>query len=216
MTIQFYQFGNNSAYEKQWTWAWRIHATSHVINFHCDKCGRSAKYPSGSFDMDLEGGSAYPDVLGCGSYPLLVVSERVISAWSNAGVQSFQMYPVTIASITSDVGQLSTSSAPKYYGVEVTGNCMIDLAASGVVIERVCEKCGEATRKPMTGHGFKMVKGSWDGSDLFRDSRYFPRVLFCTEKVLNVASARSLTNFRFEPMEEPSDAFSPGIAYLQE
>ena len=60
-----------------------------------------------------------------------------------------------------------------------------------------------------------MVPGSWDGNPLFRDPILYPRVNFCTQKVLDVAYRYRFTNFRFEQMEGPFDSEGKGINYLK-
>src|SRR5690349_3893057 len=67
--MDFYEFSNNSIREPKWTYAASIHAMSHVVQWSCDECGRAADYPAGAFDVTLEGGDAFPDLLGCGAYP---------------------------------------------------------------------------------------------------------------------------------------------------
>lgn len=59
-----------------------------------------------------------------------------------------------------------------------------------------------------------MVSGSWDGSALFRDELHYPRVSFCTDTIVKIASQYRLTNFCFEPMEGPLDPGNKGIDYL--
>lgn len=193
--MAFYRLRNNSAHERSWMYAVSIRPTSPLVDWYCLDCGHSASYPSGSFDVVLEGGADYPDLLQCGAYPLLIVSDRVLEAWREAGIRSFQEYPVGIDSVES-VPQ--NPKPPRYYRVEITGTCMIDFSASGAAIKKHCRRCGEIETDPMVIPRFHVLEGSWDSQDLFRDQRYFPRVSFCTQKLVDVVRAHSLTNFRFD------------------
>src|SRR5438045_2091664 len=111
--MRFFKFNHNSSQDRQWALAVSIHATSHEVAWHCPLCGRAAKYPSGSFDLSIEGGSSFPDFLGCGAYPLLIVSERVVTAWEKGGITTFRAFPVGISSISES--QVQRASAPKYF-----------------------------------------------------------------------------------------------------
>src|SRR5262249_1179197 len=152
--------------EPQWLRAVRIHPKSHVVEWHCEACGRGARYPAGAFDVDLEGGSDCPDVLGCGAYPLLIVSERVVSAWRGAGVTSCIEHPVGISAVH---GANLRFQEYNYCRIELTGECMIDFAAMGMQIRKACGRCGESTKEPLVCREFKILEGSWDGSYLFGD-----------------------------------------------
>jgi hypothetical protein len=78
---------------------------------------------------------------------------------------------------------------------------MIDLAAIAATIENVCGGCGEAeVDTPIQTH-FKIIEGSWDGCDLFRDPRYFPRVIFCTARIAELAKQHGFTNCCLDEMK---------------
>jgi predicted RNA-binding Zn-ribbon protein involved in translation (DUF1610 family) len=194
----FYEFTDNSPYEKKWVFAPSIHPKSHVVKWSCPECGRAAQYPAGAFDVTVEGGSSFPDVLGCGAYPLLIVSERVLSVLKGAGICCFQYYPVGVTAVQES--RVRRDEAPAYFRVEIAGECMIDFAGSGAAIKSVCARCGEVKTQPPMIRRFTIVEGSWDGCDLFRDRRYFPRVSFCTQKFVDLAKANGLTNCRFQQM----------------
>ncbi len=194
----FYELAHNSAYQKKWTFAASIHPKSHVLEWHCPECGRAATYPAGAFDVTIEGGSAFPDFLGCGAYPLLIVSGRVVSAFKAAGIECFQGHAVGIAGVRET--HLRCEDAPAYFRIEIAGECMIDFAASGATLERICPRCGEVKFQPPVIRQFAIIDGSWDGCDLFRDHRYFPRVSFTTKRVADLVRTHALTNCRLERM----------------
>ncbi len=214
MKPEFYWFSDNSPYNPQFTYAYRIHARSEKIDRVCPECGGIERYPKGAFDVSVEEGSEYPDVLMCGEYPFLIVSQGVIGDWKQAGIQAFRTFPVGIARVDSKA--LWSVHAPTYYRVEIEGRCHIDLEASGLHVTLLCPLCNRLVTEPSVSSGFKMVTDSWDGSPLFRDPDLYPCVTFCTDFVLELAKKHHRTNFRFEPMQGPHDNFSRGIDYLKE
>lgn len=211
----FYVFDDNSSYTRGFTWAMSIIPRSEMVHRVCSECGAAENYPSGAFDVIVEGGTKYPDVLGCGAYPFLILSEAVITAWHGAGITCFHTYPVGIAEVKSK--RLRDVAPPHYSRVEIDGRCQIDLVASGVEVIRICPECHRVitrSRYPFQ-HSYRMVPGSWDGCAVFRDPVLYPRVNFCTQVILDLARQHRLTNFRFEPMEKPPDPASKGIDYLK-
>lgn len=211
-TSIFYEFGNNSAYNRSFTVAWRIHPRSEMHYHECPECGIAEEFPRGAFDVDIEGGTKYPDILGCGAYPFLIVSESVVMAWQEAEITCFHKFPVGIAEIKSR--KLREVQPPRYWRVEIDGGCKIDLPASGVEVIRFCPECHHLETRPSLVRGFQMVSESWDGCPIFRDGELYPRVNFCNEKVLEIARQHRFSNFRFEPMQGPFDSWSKGIEYL--
>jgi hypothetical protein len=152
-------------------------------------------------------------VLGCGEYPFLIVSDAVINDWQEANITSFHTYPVGIAEVQAR--KLRDVIPPRYFRVEIDGRCQIDLERSGAHITRQCQVCHHVFIEPLMFPGYRMIPDSWDGSSLFCDPELFPRVSFCTHKVLELARNRRRTNFRFEPMEGPFDSSNKGIEYLK-
>lgn len=212
--IRLFRFSDNSSYTRGFTWAASIRPRSEIFRRVCPEFGIVAQYPSGKFDVVVEGGNRYPDILGCGAYPFLIVSESVVNAWHDAGILCFQYYIVNVAQVRSKSKQLNEMIPPHYYRIEIDGRCEIDLGASGLEVVRYAPECEYLATNPSLATGFQMVAGSWDGSPLFRDPLHYPRVSFCTQLVLDLARTYRFTNFRFEPMEGPYDHGSKGIDYL--
>jgi hypothetical protein len=210
--LNLYTFSNNSAYNRQFIWAAKIYPRSEVFERTCSKCGSREQYPIGAFDVMVEGGTQYPDILGCGAYPFLIVSDKVIDHWHQAGITSFQFYPVGIAEIRSR--KLRDMQPPAYFRIEIDGRCRIDLEASGLRINQYCPECHHLSTEPLVAAGFIVVSDSWDGSAIFRDVDLYPRINFCTGLVLDLAHKNKHTNFRFEPMNGPFDSSTKGIEYL--
>jgi hypothetical protein len=183
-----------------------------MINRTCPECNSVEFFPSGAFDVTVDGGSKYPDVLGCGAYPFLFLSERVISAFIEGKIAAFHTFEVGVTKVIST--KLRDIQPPKYYRVEIDGACEIDLLASGLKISRLSSNCHHLVTDPMLANGFVMKSGSWDGSPLFRDPVLYPRVNFCTQSLLELAYQYQFSNFRFEPMEGPRNSARKGIDYL--
>lgn len=169
-----------------------------MIEWSCPDCGAATSYPSGSFDVTIEGGTAYPDFLGCGAYPLMIVSDKVIASWEQHGVGPFVKSPVRVA--TALETNLSPNEAPKYFRIEIGGEIMVDVPGSSGQFKRFCTRCGTFMTEPMLIRKFAFHANSWDGTSLFRDHRLFPRVIFCTKSVKQLAEAEHFTNCRFEEM----------------
>jgi hypothetical protein len=199
MKESLFEIGDDSCSKLHWTRAPSVHPTSEVIQWSCDICGRATTYPSGSFDLTVEGGSAFPDCLLCGFYPFFVVSERVAVAAKSSGISSFTEFPVRVVNCLET--DLVVADAPKYFRIEVTGECKVDLFTSGARVKGVCSRCGAITIERPGKRRFRLLQGSWDGCDLFRDVRLFPRVIFCTQKVVSLVQTAGYTNFRFDPID---------------
>lgn len=192
----FYEFSHNTTYEGVFPWAVSIIPRSEVIFRECRECNAIETYPSGAFDVTLEGGSKYPDILGCGAYPFLIVAQSVINVWRGNNINCFQGYPVNITDIRSTF--LQGIVEPQYFRVEIEGRCQIDLTASRVEVIKFCPECHYLETRPTVVSGRQMVIDSWDGSNLFRDQDLYPRVNLCTQKIFDIAREHRFTNFRFE------------------
>lgn len=180
---RFYNFRHNSSHTRGFTWAASIRPRSEMFRRVCPEYGVIVNHPSGEFDVVVEGGNRYPDVLGCGAYPFLIVSESVVIAWKDAGITCFHSYLVLVAEVRSRSKKLREAIPPRYFRIEIDGRCEIDLAASDLEVVRFAPECQYIMTKPPLASGFQMVPGSWDGSPLFRDPIRYPRVSFCTQLI---------------------------------
>ena len=195
----YYKFQHNTLAHPGFTWAVSIYPIrSDVIHYTCPQCGSTKHYPSGSFDVILEGGNKYPDILGCGAFPFLIVSEKTIRGWNEAGVCCFHTHDVGIAEVKSS--RLEKLVAPQYFRVEIDGSCQIDIEASGAKIVKFCPECFHLVTRPTVLKNYHIAQNSWDGSALFRDPIYYPRVNFCTKTVVEISTQKRLTNFQFAQM----------------
>jgi hypothetical protein len=196
--MRFYELTNNTSFERQWPTAVSIRATSHVVRWSCPDCGRAASFPAGSFDVTIEGGTDYPDILDCGAYPMLIVSGKVLSLWQRNDIGPFLQYPVKVSAVLDT--RLRPENSPAYFHVKVAGSAKVDIPGSGGKVINLCFRCGEFDTEPTLIRKLSLLDGSWDGSHLFRDCRLFPSVAFCTQAVKELTLAEALTNFRFDEM----------------
>ncbi len=212
--MQYYAMSNNTAKSKGWTYAPRFHSIDELVHYECSKCGAIAKYPVGQFAIDLEGGSKYPDILLCGAYPLLIVSERVLKDWEREGFKGYNSFPLEIRNI--DSSKLNVEDALKYFSIEVSAKCELDLKDMGVEVEDECSECVNV----------KLSKSSWEierltikpesvaNADIFI-STIFPRKILVSEKVVKCACENKHTNFEFVKAEESLSMFREPIDYLK-
>jgi len=192
-----HELSDNTALSRGWLYAHKIHPTSELVDTRCDKCGRGSVVPSGGFDVDLEGGSKFPDILLCGAHPFLLVSERVMADWHKSGINTFDAHSVRVISVKSAKAPLTR--APQYFRIEITGRCSVNSKASQMTISRQCSKCGRGYIDRDNHNPFAIAAGSWDGSPLFRDLKLLPRVSFCAQVVADLAMDKKHTNFQFKP-----------------
>lgn len=193
-----YEVIDNTPNERKWTSAISIHPRSRMIAWSCPDCGTATSYPSGSFDVTIEGGEAYPDILGCGAFPFLILSERVIDSWGNHNIGTFIKFPVGVTKAHET--DLSPAGAPQFFRIEVVGNAKIDILSSGGKIKQLCFRCGTLRSEPIVIKKFAFLPRSWDGSAVFRDQLLYPNVIFCTDAVKRLTEHENHSNFRFEEM----------------
>jgi hypothetical protein len=210
-STDLYVFSSNSAHERGWAYAWQIVSDRPAVREQCPVCGGISKKYLGTMTLNLEGGSKYPDLLLCGEYPFLFVSERTLCSWRHDKLQAFENFPVQIGAVPK---KLREQAAPHYFRIEIAGKCEVDLDALPQESREFCRKCGRYLGG-VNFDGFKLKHGFWDGASLFRDAQHFPTCWFCDRKVFDVATRERLTNFRFEPLAGPFNAASKGIPYLE-
>jgi hypothetical protein len=179
MEERFYHISDNTNYSRGWAFASKIYPLSDEKIIDCELCGRRGRYPTREFAVDLEGGNKLPDFLQCSAYPLMIVSQKVVDDWKSEGISGFSFYLVTIRNIPFP---------KKYYHVVIEGECEADLETMGFEIVKQCPNCSEVFfDKPLwINTNFFIKHQSWDGKDLFT-ARYFPRIVLCTEKLLETA-----------------------------
>lgn len=194
--LELYWFKH--AMQPRWTWAQSLIPKLDEISRPCAKCGIGrvypGRYPERDFDVMVKGGSAYPDVLGCGAYPFLIVSEYVIQDWETCGINGYRKYAINVR----NVGHYEAPNGfpPQYYHIQITGRVALDLNAMGVEVKPHCSECGYRRATPSIQFPFVFAEQPDPSSDLFV-SDWYPAITFCNHRVLRAAASNRRTNFRF-------------------
>ena len=217
----FYTIRHNTFSTRGFPWiSTIIEGLSRSTN--CPTCGGIDRYPVGDIKVSLElnKGTKWPDVLGCGAEPLLIVSDRTIRAWRNEKVGEFPMHRVRI--IQPYPKKLEGLDPPDYYwidGKKMRG-ALLDFEMSGFVDVKFCSLCRNRTDNITTTYRLQNSKvcpfvfrpNSWHGANLFTTD-LSDASFFCTDVLVACATKHSLTNFRFIPVEEGTAAGSKGLRY---
>ncbi len=223
MTTAFFQISDNSIGARGVPWIQSVNEGLQDSS-PCHVCGVAGQDPVGELrvTMDPKKGSQWPDVLGCGAYPLLVVSERVLEAWTKEGVGTFPAQRVMIGLPLPK--RIADVEPPPYFWVdgERMRGAELDFDKSGFVGVQFCPGCGirseddSATYRKQHARvwPYTFVPGSWNGANLFTTD-LSPAAFFCTAAVVECAAKHGHANFRFVPVEQGTNPESKGIAYLK-
>jgi hypothetical protein len=223
---RFFSVDHNSFYKRSFPWIQRLGAGFCQV-YLCGRCAcapaRSIMYADGPVEAFLESekGVKWPDVIGCGHFPFLILSERALRAFSAEGVGDFPHHAVLIQPPLPK--RLVGSDPPRYLwldGQKMRG-ALMDFEASGFVDVRFCPECGTRTdnigatsaRQHSRVCPYAFRSGTWDGSNLFTTDLSHCS-FFCTEAVVSCAHKHKLTNFRFVHAEQGGNPGSKGVEYL--
>jgi hypothetical protein len=219
---RFFRVSDNSFFARGFPWIWKLAEGLGEVHY-CTLEDRAIQEPVGDLVALLERskGTKWPDVLGCGDYPLFIVSERTVECWAKERVGTFPAHRVRFASPLPK--RLMGTTPPAYFwidGAKLKG-ALMDFEASGFVDVSFCPECGtrnenedETNRRYIEG-GWPYVfrENTWAGLNLFTtdlcDTQFF-----CTEVVVECARKYKLTNFEFVPIEERSDPWNKCIKYM--
>jgi hypothetical protein len=218
----FFRVSDNSLQSDGYPWIERIHAGMREP-VRCKRCGVEVSQPGGDLEVSLDEnqGTRWPDVLGCGAHPLLIVSASVVESWQNeeqlapavGGRVSFRALPKGLEAL----------KRPSYFwidGARMRG-ANLDFQAGGFVDVRFCAECETRSEnitathtRQASGHWpYVFAAGTWNGAKLFT-SDLSPAVFFCTDEIVECARRHRHRNFRFIPSEAGGATWSAGIDYL--
>jgi len=168
-------------------------------------------------------GSKWPDALGCGAFPLMIISVRAVEAWHRQG---FGPLPLKRIVVRGHVPRkLRAEDCPGYFCVDGLRLCgaRLDPDASGYSGVQRCVRCGVTSHDPTATrekqrdrkYPFVLVAQSWQGLPLFTTDleRY---TFFCSEEFVTMSRRYRLSNFRFVPIEDRGSYHHEGLHYLDE
>jgi hypothetical protein len=224
MNSRIYKVGDNSFHNRGFPWIKKFDKGLEHNYKPCLECGGG---PISTVVGDLHAilepnkGRKWPDVLGCGAWSALIVSERVLNDWKMDGIGNV---PVGggVTFVPPLPKRMDGSPPPNYFWIDsakIVGARM-DQEASGFVGVQYCPMCGRRTwdisatfdRQHSRQWGGYVLR-DWDGATLFSTSE-FGGMYFCTKEIVECARLHRHTNFRFVPIEEGIAAGSAGLRYL--
>ncbi len=221
LSMKFYSVRNNSNYKIGFPWAQSI-VEGQYKGETCPVCKGTSWPIPGDMTVRLEPkkGVKWPDVLGCGSEPLLIFSGRALEAWEKEGGEALTFHRVEIA---RPLPKKITEEPPPYYWLEgkLMLGAQLDFEASGFVDVWFCPRCGRRTddisatdRKQHSAvWPITFMPESWRGANLFTTD-LSPYAFFCTEFLVDCARKHKLTNFRFIPVEMGYSYGNKGLKYM--
>ncbi len=168
---------------------------------NCAECGSTyVKKDLNNIDLIIEGKGKYPDVLLSGSWPLLIVSDKLLNIWEDNKITGFNSYPIKI--FTKNGAEILKNDA-HYYNIKITGKCQLDFKAMGIEILEECKTCGAVIfNKEVWEFGTPIVKtNSWDGSDLFVADQ-FESAPLCTLTIIKLIEKYNIINFSMKRFED--------------
>ena len=181
-------------------WGQRTNLAYPAENIICPKCGIASifsylrKYVD-SFSIEIDQGTKYPDLMGCGTSAFTVVSQHAIDSFKKWKITGWEAVPVQIGAVKAK--KLKEVEPPQYYSLLVEEGIQYDKKK----MEYRSVMCNHCGRETVTHNGdITVVAESWNGKDLFKGD-YMGFVL-CTEKVLECAKEEKLSNFSFIPLKD--------------
>jgi hypothetical protein len=91
---------------------------------NCDKCGSVYKKKEfESVNLVIEGKGKFPDILACGYWPLLLITEKTLTIWKKKNFTSYTAFPVKLFRKNGD--DLEECDI-KYFNIIVNGRCEPD------------------------------------------------------------------------------------------
>ncbi len=168
-----YTFGHDSTHDAGCVWAYKATPSIESTATHCGRCGKALERKPCGLYLYLEGGTSFPDVLGCGSYPYLIISDRFARLLADNDISGYRLHNCTI--VHSQESDVALANAPAYYVVDVTGRCELGVDQQQLVSRyEKCPECkqGYLARRDPEINPFFVV--TWDTQDVFRDAEAFP------------------------------------------
>jgi hypothetical protein len=136
--------------------------------------------PRVPFRMEIDEGNKLFDVVGFQDTSNFAISEKLYLLLTKNEITGWKAFDICISGVSE-----------KYFGFQVTG------------------KCGRLERPTTKGFyvGYRFQCNSWDQLDFFSPAD--TALLFCTEKVKELATTNGISNIMFQDIRE-IEAYSPG------
>lgn len=204
---EYYRFGSNFKNKKK-PYASKIIRDKKIFK-ECFQCGSLYLHEEiRETTLMVEGKGKLPDIILCGHYPLIIVSEKVLDAWEKEYLTGYDSFIVKL--INSEMVEISKEI--KYYNIIITGRADLDFEKMGIKIISKCSECGQVKfDKESWEFGTAILKeGTYNNSDLFV-LNHFEGVPLCNKKNLEIIYKYELTNFRFEKIDTMFDYMATEI-----
>ena len=176
----------------------------------CEKCGRpvsTAQMDEGCLKLELDGGSAYPDLLQfTGAGPrLFLLSGRALDAFTENGITGIaKAEQVSLSWISTKAKRAVSSPIPTYYSIDIDGRIDYCFKAMFLKKKNLCDRCGQFDWNRERQPAITLDESTWTGNDLCRISSA-PGFEICTQKFVDVVKSYKLTGFECTPV----DTFPP-------
>lgn len=216
-----YTVADNSHHVESVPWIASI--ISGVEEEECQICGRGLDLLENNNSIVAElkdvKSSLWPDVIGCGAIPgLMVLSERCLSASNQLGYHELPGGPM----IFTGISKKRSASTPRYSWINGRQLQMarMNFTASGFVDASPCPGCHfldynvSKTYDIRHSPGNKYVLEDIAVNAVIFTTDLTPFQYFCTGDFVELAKAHRLTNFRFVPLEWGTAYSGPGMKYL--
>lgn len=178
----------------------------------CARCCRLREEYHGPIEIEVHGGTVWPDILPTAHVSLL--SARVRAALERLGVE---MEGDSVEIVTQ--GKSLPKPAPSYVHLRIPAGLDIDIGASNCPRLTVCPLCGATLDGSLDCERLVPIETSWNRKAFFtlrnpRRSDYY----CCTVELLEIARAEEWMGFHFSALDVPQGLMKAsghrGIDYL--
>ncbi|KAB2934840.1 MAG: hypothetical protein F9K24_03425 [Leptonema illini] len=162
----------------------------------CTECGsvyEKQKLKDVSLKIEGKSNGRLPDILLCGHWPLLIVSQRVAHEWREFPTVDADFFEARLYSGESLLPD-------KFFHVRINSKASLDFKRMNVAIRKVCKACGKVEfSKPTWEFGEpKIVEKTYHGEALFVLD-HFEYSPICSKQILELVYKKKFTNFSFDP-----------------
>jgi hypothetical protein len=100
----FYTLRSYNMPQHGFAWGQKTNLSCPVENVICPQCGIASIFGyrstyKGSFSIDIDQGTKYPDLMGCGASAFTVVSQHAIDSFKKWKITGWEAVPVQIGAV---------------------------------------------------------------------------------------------------------------------